>query len=273
MTAIKQIQEIIVDVGEERTEMAQAQYGKAVRAVYTQVSGRPAHVGTCILVRTPEPVILTAAHVVDDTHCTGTYVAGANNLIETPGTWMATKAPDTGRRDDAFDFAIMRLGQKIVEGLVAEDFISIDDFEQTAVSPEGLAYCCLGYPRSKNKKIKLGNSIPTYCYRYWSTSAGCTNPRPGHFSNDTHLLVKFDKRRVGTADGRHVNPPDLHGMSGGLLVTLFNARDLTALAMGKPAGKVAGLNIEYHENKHAIVALRSHVIYQTITSCGKDSRG
>lgn len=265
-SAIKSMQECIVDACEERAKTAQLAYGDAVRSVYTQEHGAPVHIGSCILISyLNQKYILTAAHVVDATRIDGMWVAGDKKLIVIGGIWNTSPAPATGRKDDPFDFAFLELTSQIVEDLGAVCFIADKHLERNMQAHASHVHCCIGYPNTKNRKVKPGNVVRTQPYIYWSARSNSTNPRPGVFLNTSHVFLKFDKGMVGVGStGRQVNPPNLHGMSGGAIVRLLDAKKPTDLVPSDSVGPVVGLTIEYHERHKAIVAVRIDLVLEQI---------
>lgn len=93
--------------------------GKAVRPVYRVKNGRPDHLGTCIfLKRSGQHLLMTAAHVTDQSDSYDLHVAVGTKLFPLKGLYGAMSTPSQGSRDkDKYDFAVLTLPPNLVDAL------------------------------------------------------------------------------------------------------------------------------------------------------------
>ncbi len=276
MAHIKSVAEVVLERTDECVDVAAKDFSAAVRPIYgSNDQGRPEHIGSCVLLMVDgAPVLLTAAHVLDNNAKSTLYIGGETSLVQINGDFLATNKPGGCRADDHFDFAAQKLSSQTVCALGAVKYISEDELSSNTSDTTGHVYLVLGYPNTKNRKVKAtGKCVLPQLWKYSSTH----KPNPSleaklKIPSDSHYFLGFDKKHSKDASGTIVNSIDPTGISGGALIDLGNLANPKNLATSTQCkGRLAGLAIEFHATHRAIVATRLQTILQGLR--GLNGRG
>lgn len=244
------------------------EYLSSVRPIYGSTDqGRPCHIGSCILLNiNSRKMLLTAAHVIDESKVSTLYLAGGGELVPINGECNNTSSPDGDRHKDKFDFAFIQLSDLIVEKLVDCVFLTEQQLLNSGDQEVGGLYLALGYPNSKNKKVNnCEKKIVLKPLIYTSTLKHdeLIFQRIGIKSN-THLLLVY-KKKSKDEYGEIDNSVFPTGASGGGLFLVEGMTKLESyLPSAKCNGKLVGLLVEWHKDEKVIVATRMSQILSAI---------
>jgi hypothetical protein len=169
MSAIKTPQDAMRARIHECIASIRAHFRGAVRPIYgSNDRGLAVHIGSCTLLDVGGTrLVLTAAHVIDDSEFTNLYIAGGDKLVVLEADFMATTPPGGDRQKDRHDFAIAKLSPTTVTELGNVRYLSEPEILRRAMPTEGHCYVPLGYPSSKNKEIDhVNNVVPDVIWPY-----------------------------------------------------------------------------------------------------------
>jgi hypothetical protein len=247
----------------ERMEAASKTLGKAVRPIYRVKNGKPDHLGTCIfLKRAGQHLLLTAAHVTDQSKSYDLHVAVGTKLIPLKGLYGAMSTPPEGDRDkDKYDFAVLTLPPNLVDTLRPLKYLEGTEVNLDPIDPVGRAYMAFGYPNSRNKKIRHDKrTIRNEVLSYGATALrDDTLVEKLGITGEDHFFIAYDERCRDPA-GSIVDSVKPRGMSGGALIDLGRISPFSLASQVHSFG-LAGLLIENHKGNRRIVAVRIGAIF------------
>jgi hypothetical protein len=247
---------------------------KSIRPIYANslAKVRPKHIGSCILLDIDGTRVLsTAAHIADEMQNEDTqlYVGGllGSRLVPIAGRVRATVAPDGVRDRDPFDGAFWVVPVAGAEKLGGVEFLGKDRLSHNRAPSERRYFMAYGFARSRNKTRvnHVRKSISIKVSRYTSTVAPIPElARELGVSGNEHFFLQFGAR-AEAADGTLMNSFGPVGLSGG---GLFDLGDFTSPAIyadhARRRAALAGMLIEYHPDRGAIVAVKIGPIVQGI---------
>jgi hypothetical protein len=216
------------------------------------------------------PLVVTAAHILDQRTTYTLYIAGLPGTSPVPilgGVTTSTLKPEESRTSDHFDTAMWIPPDQAVDSLGAVTFLNDARISHIREPSAGRLYTALGYPVSRNKKAvdHATRSISTRVSMYTAHVDGMPElaSKLGVTGHD-HLFLRFDKRSF-TGDGACENTFGPIGLSGGALLDLGDftsaesyARDPTGSAL------LAGMVIEYYKERCALVSVRIETVMNGI---------
>ena len=147
-----------IDPRDRFTLQAERDFRASVRPVYRNSASntRPEHIGSCLLLNIDGmPIVVTAAHILDQSADHSLYVAGLPGTSPVPilgGVVMVTPKLEEGRASDHFDTAIWQPPVHGVDALGAVDFLDASRISHNQEPSAGRLYTAPGYPVSRNKK-------------------------------------------------------------------------------------------------------------------------
>ena len=267
-SVIKTFKEIIREQVEAGSSAASEKYKRAVLPIYgTDRNGKPAHVGTCFLVEIDgKKHLVTAAHVLDNAKKTSLWVSGTGPLRAIEGNSWSTVPPGGDRKEDHFDFAWLQIDDAFFTSLGDVLTIKEEDIAERPVSYKGRVYLCLGYPRSKNKKVNpKTNALRPKRARYFSTWQEMTDLyKDLGISGDHHIAISR-KDHSRDDEGLIVNSFGPRGLSGGPLIDLGGMVSMPEIATGVTnPPKIAGVLIEHYEEHEAILSVKIEIVIESI---------
>jgi hypothetical protein len=267
-SVIKDFKEIIREQLEAGSSAASEKFKRAVLPVYgTDRNGKPTHVGTCFLVEIDcKRYLITAAHVLDNAKKTSLWVGGIDKLKAIEGDSWSTVPPSGGREEDHFDFAWLQIDEAFFASLGDVLTIKEEDIAKRPASYKGRVYLCLGYPRSKNKKVNpKTNALRPKRASYFSTWQEMTDLyKDLGASGDYHIAIS---RRSQSRDdeGRIVNSFGPRGLSGGPLIDLGGMVSMPEIATGiTNPPKIAGVLIAHDKKHEAILSVKIEIVVESI---------
>jgi len=185
--------------------------------------------GTGTVLRIADAAFLvTAAHVALAMRRDGVkYALGApsGSFTDVSGDWITSAPGQYGFRDDPFDVAVLKLGEKQVSALFGIEYLQMDDVSD-AVGSGRFLFCLCGFPsvwstpsEGEGQALSLKPfQFTTYEYEGSTSGLGTFEPR-------FHLLLNPAPDGIRDHDGNEVSmlsysgyptrfPKDLGGISG-----------------------------------------------------------
>jgi hypothetical protein len=262
-----------LDPRDRFTLQAERDFRASVRPVYRNSASnpRPEHIGSCLLLNIDGmPIVVTAAHILDQSADHSLYVAGLPGTSPVPilgGVVMVTPKLEEGRASDHFDTAIWQPPVHGVDALGAVDFLDASRISHNQEPSAGRLYTALGYPVSRNKKaVDHGTrSISTRVSMYSADAEEMPElvSKLG-LTGAEHLFLRFE-RHAFTGDGARVNTFAPKGLSGGALLDLGAFTSPESYARDpKLSALLSGMVIEYYSAHRALVAVRIGAIVNGI---------
>jgi hypothetical protein len=212
----------------------------------------PVSVGSGFLVRAADVhLLITAAHVLEPHKPERPfyfYIAPATKRL-IHGTVILTRLPPgRTRNEDAIDIGIVILAN---EGLppyleIGKSAMSIETLAPRSLPREPNKYAFLGYPASQGRANRATKNVASWSYAYLSSPVPKEQYSRLGLSDDSHIVLSFDAKKIFHPDGRRMNFPKPAGISGSPLWEVHN------LAEG--GCKVVGVMIEYRKQQKVLVA-------------------
>ncbi|WP_156527810.1 hypothetical protein [Bradyrhizobium stylosanthis] len=226
--------------------------GRAVRPVYYATgSGRPDHLGSCILLNTgSKRILLTAAHVIDENKVASLYIPVNGTLQRLEGSGIITVAPKGKRDDDHYDFAALDLPPKLANSLGAVRYVEPHEIQMTIASRK--PHMALGFPTSKNRK-RIDHQSRRVNPQRFSHGGPLWLPNMGETAEylEPHLLRLIYEKQSRAFDGSIVNSIGPKGLSGG---GLFCLGQIDTTGTPQEEAKLAGVLIEKRRGEKSILA-------------------
>ncbi len=217
-------------------------------------------IGSAVLVRMgDEPLVLSAAHVLDDaTTETPLYVGTHNSVLLLEGRWFRTPLPKSGFRvDDHVDVGIARLPSSALASFDDRSFLSINELAPRQTLAQGAYAVISGYPSKKEWAGFLEREANLYMVIAECSAAEDYSRLEVDRSHA--VVLGFDQKRCRTRQGA-TTAPKLKGVSGGGLWVLRRPEPEPA-----PVPQLAGILIEWHAGaRKRIVATRIEVLLSGI---------
>lgn len=194
--------------------------GRFVYPIFTDRDGAPLSIGSGFLVDFGGGVVclITAAHVLDQVRERDLYWYAAKSIRRhVDGKTLLSPMPPSGnRRDDRIDVGVVILSG---EGLppypeIKREALPVDRLQAGAIPREGKKYAVLGFPASKAEVDRPKKSVTSKSYSYLASSIPAGEYVPLGISEESHIAIHFDKKRVNHPDGRRMNFPKPAGISG-----------------------------------------------------------
>ncbi len=262
-----------LDSRDRFTRQAEREFRPSVRPVYrnSESNPRPEQVGSCLLLNIDGvPIVVTAAHIIDQRTEYTLYIAGGLRTSPVPirgGVIASTPKFEEGRTSDHFDTAMWIPPDQAVDNLGTVTFLDSSRILRIRKPSAGRLYTALGYPVSRNKKAidhakrSISTRVSMYTGRVDEMPELAANLR---VTGRDHLFLRFEKRSF-TGDGTCENTFGPIGLSGGALLDLGDFTSTEAYARD-PTGSalLAGMVIECHWEHHALVAVRIDAVMDAI---------
>ncbi len=218
-------------------------------------------IGSAVLLNLgDEPLVLSAAHVLDDaTTDSPLYVGMHDSVRRVEGRWFRTRIPKSGlRQDDPVDVGIARLPRGALSAFDRDSFLSVGELAPFRRLDEGSYAVVTGYPC---KKQRWTRHLEREANLYTITAAcsGIEDYRKLGVDRSHAVVLGFDQKRSWTREGQRT-APKLKGVSGGGLWVLGRPN-----TNQEPVARLAGIFLEWHAgNVKRIVATRIEVLLSGI---------
>ncbi|OAI15567.1 hypothetical protein A1507_14170 [Methylomonas koyamae] len=219
-------------------------------------NGKPQLVGSSFLVSAgQDSYLVSAAHVFDELKFDNElffYIAPATKR-KLSGSLRLTKIPEGKiRKDDRIDVGVLKL-----EGIGLTPYpevdkvpLTIDTFLPRALPREGKQYLFVGYPESKSRVNPVARYVASEVYSFRNISATPQKYEALGISAQSHIAVRFDRKRTVGPDGKIRAFPEPSGISGSPVWLLYDTR-----GPNEPRHTpVVGIAIEHHKKQRVIVA-------------------
>jgi hypothetical protein len=265
----RRMREVATQAGEDFVDSVLAIYRSS-----DDTDRRPEHIGSCILLDIDgTPVVTTAAHIADDiTKGATLFVAGAEwpQLVPIFGGGVKTTVPPRGdRKLDHSDSAFWRIPDEVIKNLGAANFLRSSRLSQNRAPHERRYYTAFGYAVCRNANgVDHERRTITFAPSM-HTSGAASEPKLTRRLNspaDQHIFARFEKY-AQDADGKEIKTFYPEGLSGGALLDLGDFTSLHIYA-GSTRGRarLAGMIIEYHADRRALVAVKINPIVSGINT-------
>jgi hypothetical protein len=192
--------------------------------------------------------LITAAHVLDESD---TIHFGRGIIMESATARAAcTSGPGSvTRANDRLDIAVVLLSNEHADRLIAQGRrpLDYDEWDVDDIARPGQSYVFTGYPANRAKfdqrqrTVDLG-PMSASCVAESESSIRAIGVDPR-----THIVGRFDRRRMMNQQGRQITAPGPWGMSGGPVWTQRLGSEQLALV---------GVGIEYHKSRRVLVGTR-----------------
>jgi len=259
------LKELIDEDIEEQTDAAVKELLPSVRPIYL-VNERfgPEQTASGILFSEDNiHLLITAGHVFDNLQGSAVYVGGEKRLVHLKGQHYRT-SPDGSAENDKYDLAFVELDEEALSHLGNVRFLQSSDLDPNDIAKKGHYYLVLGYPATKNRRINYESyKAPHNLYIYSAGSPTLEIYRRLSIFEETHILLDFDKKMIADKANKLVNPPKLHGISGGGIWRIRDYSNVASLA-GLSQRKLVGIVIEGHPEHKAIMGVRISCIVEAI---------
>jgi hypothetical protein len=217
--------------------------------------------------------LITAAHVHDlsrldegiraELYTTGKNEVGKDILVALPPDFVVTSLPASGhRRDDHFDFAILRVIDELADQIARSHFFL--PFELTDAEDKlapSARYMFSGYPVSR-EKTNYGEK--TVAPKRWSLTEHSESVRritELGLHPDMHVVVRYERDKFADEIGVRKRFPLPKGMSGG---PVWRGEGDSRLWLKEAPVKLVGIGIEDREKDRVMVAVRIHLVNYAI---------
>ncbi len=220
--------------------------------LYIDERGRPSHVGTGFFVNSGANCFLvSAAHVFDIAAKSDMYFYSTpNQKRHLDGHMLRSKAP-LGRKRDVVDVGILRLGHagRPPFPQVQKFAMDISYLKPSYVPRSGKGYVVIGFPCTKNGFRIHKSDVLAVPYAYRSQSIS-DEEYPSHgVSNNTHVVLPLDLKKVFGPNNQPIQFPKPQGMSGAPVTVLHG--DSIDESRVFPVTAVA---IEYRSKEKMLIA-------------------
>jgi hypothetical protein len=171
--------------------------------------------------------LISAAHVFENVLPNDCYVFAVDAfepLEKTPFALSALTETFRTRDDDPFDIGAVLLPDNIINRVNGRAvFITPDMISDKPLLSDNTLYRVLGFPSGKNERMweryqHGGKQFQTNVYQIKTTDIGSTFFPRTPFLSEWHLPLDFNQNEVLDAHGKKFKPPDMHGISGGLVI-------------------------------------------------------
>ncbi len=166
--------------------------------------GRLESIGSAVLLNFgDEPLVLSAAHVLDDaTTDTRLYVGTHDSVRRLEGCWFKTRVPKSGRRqDDPVDVGVVRLPRGALSDFDRDSFLSVGELAPFQRLPQGSYAVVTGYPCKQQRWTRhLEREANLY-----TITAACSGIETTASWASTALMpvvLGFDQNRSWTREGQ-----------------------------------------------------------------------
>jgi len=271
MSAFKTMNEFVRETLRDLMLAAAADVARAVLPIYCATkSGRPEHLGSCVLIKWKgRRLLVTAAHVIDANKVTSLHIPVRGQLQKLEGSGMATTAPGGMRDRDRYDFGLIEMSQQLTGDLGDIRYVQEHELALQIV-PQGRGYMAFGYPNSQNKTIKtINHAMRTITPRRFSYGGplvrnAVVSAKQSPLSLVHHLRMKYDKRSR-TVEGDVVQSIDPKGISGGALFDLGRLLETPDSSSIGSRFRLAGILIERLRKEKVIIATKIETVLSVLS--------
>ena len=160
--------------------------------------------------------LLTAGHVIDN--CEEKLYIGINQgklLHKLGGEWIKN-IPETTRKEDKIDVAILKLDNETIEKIGdTYQFVDLNSIEINHSARKLPVYLSLGFPATMSKFNTYKNELVSKPFLYITMSGDDNAFKKLGCNPNINFIVNYDKKNViDYTSGIKKNGPDPYGISG-----------------------------------------------------------
>lgn len=212
---------------------------------------------------------VTAAHVMETVRAKKTFIFFEDVLYNIEGVtaYLSDSSLFGDRDNDPIDLAVMPILDHLLSIRFPERFITLDQCLAGSLINSPL-FQIIGFPQAKNTKainrtVRIPGEFRSYGLRYTVTDASSKAFPHKNFSNLSHIAISLSKTGKTQGINTHMNIPDLHGVSGGLLQKVGNYNSLTdGFDIAYPAGVV----LEKKLDNSVLFSIRLEFVFEWLES-------
>lgn len=206
-------------------------------------------------------ILITAAHVIDDSDKGNLSIPFENTLIGLDGFYCSPIPKGKTRDDDMFDFAFAFLDESTISGLLQNyEFLDYKNILLKDMDTLVKIYSCIGFPGSKNKTI---NSIKPAPYSYFNTSLDESKMTEHNIDSNINLAISYNSKSTYSSDGQKQQVPKPKGISGGGIFT-WKIEDKNRIGNYKVTPFLAGVFIATSNHNKIWIGTKIQPILQGI---------
>lgn len=223
----------------------------------------PQSLGTSLLIEfNGNHYCISNAHVLIDEDFGKAFVINkVAKSMTIGGHFFSTRMPESGKReDDTFDLSIVKFPDDAVKWLKDSGylFIGFDKINIGFTPSKDDFMLVVGYPASRTKTIISERKIITRPF-YYVTTLYQKNVTGLNFSDDHHIIVKYQRKRIANPSTNKIQTGPLpYGMSGGGLWQLQKNNN------GEWEAFLVGVMFEYLKKQSAIVSTKIEIALEII---------
>lgn len=197
-------------------------------------------------------LLCTAAHVLDRARSAKLQIPAGNRVVPIEGdpflsVDLSAKADDRFGCD--FGFVVLRPNEMLAAPTTPA--LTLADLDIDDVPAPRVAYGFAGVPSSKNPN--LGGYFDGRSYFYGGLPAKSEDYRLTGYMPSTHLLMRFDRRRMLDVHGGIRAVPKPFGMSGG---PVFRIGSFDEIRTGKACPRVVAIGIRWLKDSRLLLGVR-----------------
>jgi hypothetical protein len=209
--------------------------------------------------------LISAAHVFDPLKSGSKlfFYVGHKRVHNLQGSVLLTVPPvGETRRADRLDIAVLLLAEEASPPYpeVNKQAIPINALIASALPRERKNYLVTGFPASKTQLHPVRRQVESAPYGNWSACASKAGYGRVGCSDQTHIVMPFNRKKVV---GQHLATrtfPNPAGMSGSPVWLLYDEVETN----DPTQTPVVGVFIEYHSSHHLLVATDINVALDMI---------
>ena len=204
--------------------------------------------------------LLSAAHVFEALRGNDFYVYAVDRfepIEKVPIALSALTEKFSLRREDPFDIGAALLPNNVIDRINGRAvFITPEMVSHHQLSPNDTLYRVLGFPSGKNERMwekhrHGGKSFQSHVYQIKTTDVGTTFFPQEPFVREYHLPLDFNQNIVLDEEGKEFKPPDMHGISGGLVI-----------AEGVNTTRPEAIVIQKNIKKNSLISVRMTKVFE-----------
>lgn len=169
--------------------------------------------------------LVTAAHVLDPLRVNEPifFYSDSENIIQIGGSFHSSSPHLKNERNgDKVDIAIWRIPDECISMMSTYQPVPISQLKPDGADRRGKTYGVVGYPCTLSKADFLKKTLTTKVLCYYNPAFELSEYGKFGFDAKTHIIVKYDRKRVVSPNGDQQISPDPHGLSGSPLWIFFD---------------------------------------------------
>jgi len=162
-------------------------------------------------------ILITAAHVIDDSEKGNLAIPFENTLNGLDGFYCSPIPVGKTRDDDMYDFAFAFLNSRTVDGLLRNyKFLDYSNLLLDDIDTGVKIYSFIGFPGSKNKTFFRIKPSP---YSYFNSALNESNMIKYNINSNINIAVSYNSKSTYSSNNQKQQAPKPKGFSGGGIFT------------------------------------------------------